>query len=167
MSLLLAEYDEEVVPEELADLGSFNHGYVQGRLVVIFSKMSQFTVIPELSLATTALEGSEWHERFRHSIKPDLSIYHRRPINFFRDTIRMEEMPLLAIEILSPTQSHHYLLEKMEVYFALGIKSGWLINPVSQTVTVFSDAFAAQTFIEDSVIDTKLDLAVPVRDIFG
>lgn len=55
MTTLLAEadlinFDEEVAPEELADLGSFNHSYLQTKLAVLLFAFDQYTALTELSL---------------------------------------------------------------------------------------------------------------------
>ncbi len=78
----------------------------------------------------------------------------------------MTEMPLLAIEIISPTQGSKEILDKFEVYFAAYIKSCWLIDPATGVVTVYSSLDKSRTFVENDIIDTVLDLKIPIKDIF-
>lgn len=54
--IMQAETEAEI--EEYADLGSFNHGYVQVRLGGLFDRMKEFTTVGELSLDVSGVELS-------------------------------------------------------------------------------------------------------------
>jgi Uma2 family endonuclease len=85
------------------------------------------------------------------------------------DILKMSEMPLLAIEILSPRQSLEELLDKFKVYFALGIKSCWLVIPPLESVTVYSSDNMSKSFampICQEVFDEILDVKIPLLEIF-
>jgi len=65
-------------------------------------------------------------------IVPDLCVYQQSPPlvdDPGEDEVRVTTMPELAIEVLSPTQSINELLKKIKAYFALGVKSCWLVMP--------------------------------------
>ena len=47
-------------------------------------------------------------------------------------------MPLAAIEILSPTQGMRDVYVKIRAYFALHLKSCWIVNPSMKVVAVYS-----------------------------
>ena len=55
-----------------------------------------------------------------------MCIYLKRQRNLQNDILRMSEMPLLAIEVLSPKQGIYDILEKFKLYFSLGVQSCWL-----------------------------------------
>ncbi len=97
---------------------------------------------------------------------PDISVYPKMKPNRLNDKNRMSEMPLAAIEILSPTQGSQEVIEKFKVYFEAGVKSCWLVDPVMQGVIVCSDYDKLSTFYEKDVVDNELDLRVPVNAIF-
>ena len=78
MDVLLLNYDEEVVPEELEELGSFNHGYLQARLIVLLSMLKVYTIVSEISLSAIGLETPYLQEMFRSEIKPDVAVYAKR-----------------------------------------------------------------------------------------
>lgn len=78
----------------------------------------------------------------------------------------MAEMPLLAVEIQSPRQGTYGILQKFEAYFALGIQSCWLIEPTTRVVHVYVDPTERITFTTGNVIDKKLNIEIPVADIF-
>ena len=166
MDTLLLDYDEEVVPEELVELGSFNHGYLQARLIVLLSMLKLYTVVSEISLSAIGLETPYLQEMFRSEIKPDVAVYAKRQINYLLDEIRMAEMPLLAIEILSPAQGQQRLLHKINALFELGVQSCWLVNPGMMTIAVFSDANTFVTYPHGTVHDTVLDISLGHAEIF-
>lgn len=66
---------------------SFNRCYLQARLVTT----KKYT---ELS---SDIEGKEY--------RPDICLYPMRKANYWRDIVKMKELPLLAIEILSMSQT--------------------------------------------------------------
>ncbi len=69
---------------------------------------------------------------------PDVSVYRRlKDVNALRDEVKGTEPPLLAVEILSPTQPLDDLVRKAEAYLAAGVGACWLVQPSLQTVTVF------------------------------
>ena len=165
MSLLLTDFDEEVVPEELAELGSFNHGYIQIRLGVLLTMLDRFTIVSELSLDTTQIINHELGQK--QEVKPDLCLYPKRSVNWVDDEIRMTEMPLLAIEILSPAQSQQSLLDKIKLLFALGIQSCWLVNPGLKTVAVFSSPSEFESFSRGEIIDQALNISLAHEQLFN
>jgi len=78
-------------------------------------------------------------------------------------------MPLLAVEILSPRQGIDEILGKFKAYFALSVKSCWLIIPPNQSITVYSTAEQFKTFgtNDTEVNDDKLDIRLSIARLFG
>ena len=77
-------------------------------------------------------------------------------------------MPVLAIEVLSPNQSINELLRKFDAFFALGIKSCWLVIPSLEVVKIFSQD-SQKTFDmqhDTEVIDESIDIRLPLQQIF-
>jgi Uma2 family endonuclease len=80
--------------------------------------------------------------------------------------LRMREMPLLAIEILSPKHGTYDILEKFKAYFELGVLSCWLVDPALRTVTVYASTTDWATFSGNEVIDEQIGINLPLDAIF-
>lgn len=90
----------EIECEELGDGGSLNHSAIQVNLAFLLKKLGAFSVYTELSLDTSTLDKTKY--KFKEEIKPDVCIYPKRGLSRPYDILKMTEMPILAIEILSP-----------------------------------------------------------------
>lgn len=126
----IAELDEI---EDYEDMGSFNHGYIQVRLGILFDRLGQYTPVNEVSLDVSGVDLSQFELKTKEELKPDVCLYPKRSLSRPKDILKMKEMPLLAVEILSPKQGTYDILEKFRLYFALGIQSCWLIEPALGT----------------------------------
>jgi Uma2 family endonuclease len=133
---------------------SINHSYVQSMFCSALVSLKQYSVFSELSIE---IDGKEY--------VPDICLYSKREIDFFHDVIRMTEMPLLAVEILSPTQIIQELINKIEIYLNAEIQSCWLVMPVARSIIVFNDMKKPKTCIEQ-VIDDKLNISLPLNEVF-
>jgi Uma2 family endonuclease len=153
--------------EETSDMGSFNHGYLQIRLAVLFDRLGSYTPVSELSLDVSNVDLSQFDLRSKEEIKPDISLYPKRGLSRPKDILRMKEMPILVVEVLSPRQGTYEILEKFRLYFALGIQSCWLIDPALSTVTVYSAAERWQTFVQGEVVDSKVGIRLSLSEIFS
>lgn len=167
MTTMLAAYDEEFAPEELAELGSFNHSYLQTKLAVLLFALDRYTVLTELSLDVGNLADESLRAQFKDSIKPDISVYPKRTLDVSDDILKMSEMPLLAIEILSPMQGVQSLIEKVRAYFALGVQSCWIVYPYSRSVAVYSSPKTFISYSADKVVDEVLDIHLSLSEIFS
>lgn len=160
-NLILAPALEE---EEFDDMGSFNHSLVQANLAYQFKLNSDYAVFIELSLDVSSLDSEKY--TLGDEAKPDVCLYSKRPLSIPRDILRMTEMPLLAVEVLSPRQGTGTIIEKIEAYFALGIRSCWMVDPLTQTVHVYTAPTQRTTYAAGDVIDSTLDLQIPIAAIF-
>jgi Uma2 family endonuclease len=157
----------EAETEGYEDMGSFNHGYVQIRLGVLLDRLGKYTPIGELSLDVSGIDLSKYGLSAKEEIKPDISLYPKRGLFRPSDILRMKEMPLLVIEILSPRQGVYDIVEKFKVYFDLGIKSCWLVEPIINTVTVYSAIDNYRTYSSGEVLDDKLEIRLSLAEIFA
>ena len=48
----------------------------------------------------------------------------------------IEGVPVLAVEVLSPSDTQEYISAKIDQYLAAGVKLVWIVDPHFQTVTV-------------------------------
>ena len=134
---------------------SVNHSYIQLAVGATFFNMKKYSVYTELSIE---IEGKEY--------VPDICVYEKSELNQLHDILRMKEMPLLAIEILSPTQIIQDLTDKIEIYLNAEIQSCWLVIPIVRTVVVFNKSKKPISFSQDEVIDEKLNISIPLNEIF-
>ena len=134
---------------------SVNHSYTQSMLnAALVITLKQYSVFTELSIE---IEGKEY--------VPDICVYSKRKINPFHDIIKMKELPLLAIEILSPTQIIQELIDKIEIYLIAGVQSCWLVIPATCAVTIYYELEQPINY-SNHVIDEKLNVSIPLEDIF-
>jgi Uma2 family endonuclease len=137
---------------------SKNHAFVQTRLIVAFAtQFEQYQVLSELSLELKSSEKV-----------PDLAIFENIEFTPGNDEIRVTQMPLCAIEILSPKQNLGDLLAKAHVYFENGVGSYWLVLPDLKSIYVFQSpqdyaVFLKREILKDDVLGIELDL----KGIFG
>lgn len=154
-------HNEEITETSLSDyeierdkpMPSKHHAFIQGRLFAQFDRhyATRYTVLPELSLDLPVRDRI-----------PDLCVYSFIE-SLGEEEIKMTEIPLCAVEILSPMQTHADLNEKRKQYFAAGIKSYWLVFPDLKSVYVFRDpedydVFTRQDILTDKVLDVEIDL---------
>lgn len=150
--------------EETNDMGSYNHSTVQANLAFLFKRTEQYSVSTELSLDISQFQADQ--NKFGNEIKPDVCIYPKRRLSRPYDILKMAEMPLVAVEILSPKQGAYEILEKFEVYFVLGVKSCWLVDPTTEIVAVYTALDQHQTFSTGEIIDDKVGIRIPLAQIF-
>lgn len=156
--MLLEEIIEE--PQELTleetenPMPSFNHSVICAEIIEQFARNEKFRALPELTLDIDK------------GITPDVSVYLRTAIKpyFLRDFLKYPEMPLLAIEVISPTQNIQTLLEKAQLLVRHGVKAVWTIEPFTGTIFV-TDAHSEQTFYKQEV--ESEGIKVDFKRIFG
>lgn len=152
--------------EESVDMGSFNHGYLLIRLGVLFERLDVYTAVGDVSLDISKADLSKFDLKTREEIKPDICLYPKRGLLRPKDILKMQEMPLLAVEILSPKQGLYEIVEKFRLYFDLGVRSCWLVEPVLHTVTVYSSSDEWRTFTSGDVVDQVLQIRLALDEIF-
>lgn len=149
----LSDYEKErgkPMPSKL-------HSLIQKRLLLALARYEPpYAVFPEL---TIELEGQPF--------TPDLSVYRREDVDFEREEIRMTEPPLLTFEIISPTQGVQTLIDKIEFMLGHGVRSAWLVQPMLETVTVFTEGMQKRTISEGTVSDPVTEVEVTLSDIFA
>ncbi|MDM8535574.1 Uma2 family endonuclease [Desulfobacterales bacterium HSG17] len=134
---------------------SYNHAAITMIIGTEINKTRKFRAFSELTLL---IDGKE------HI--PDISVYKWRKIDITRDIKKMEELPLMAIEILSPTQAVEDLIGKSEIYLNAGIKSVWIVQPFSHTISICTKD-GIKLFHHDEIVDktgVKANLAIIFDD---
>ena len=135
---------------------SRNHGRVQTNLILEFGQQQQFSIYSELTLAIAGVNHT-----------PDISVYPREPVDYRHDEPARVELPLVAVEILSPSQGHQEVVEKAELYLRHGVKSCWIITPPLRTVTVLLSDGREEVFHRGAVKDPVVGLTADLVRVFS
>jgi Uma2 family endonuclease len=164
---------EEEVLEENTDMPSKRHSLTQTNLTVLLGNDERFATFVELSLDATSIDLSHFGLKNKAEIVPDLCVYQQSPPLVDEpdeDEVRITIMPELAIEVLSPTQSINELLKKIKAYFALGVKSCWLVMPALEEVRVFSQQLQHYRNFDinhsELIDDEVMDIHLPIQKVF-
>lgn len=109
---------------------TFSHAYMSKQITRQIDL--KFIDLPELTL-----------DIGENGLTPDISIYHGSIVDQFESMEQMlkaptkfDQMPLLAIEILSPKQSVGVLIEKAEKLIAGEVPVIWVVEPFAHVVIV-------------------------------
>jgi hypothetical protein len=135
------------------------HAVAQRRLTVAISvKYPDLEPLPELTILLPSGKGGT----------PDIAIYPKMEIDWEKDEVKVKEAPLGVIEIFSPTQGSLEIMERKPQYFALGVKSMWIVNLPFKTIYVYHNEHAFNTFTyEDMLEDKNLGITLPLSEIFS
>ncbi|HDN26940.1 MAG TPA: Uma2 family endonuclease [Thioploca sp.] len=166
----MSEYMIELEEEEYQEMGSLNHSIVQAQITGLLYPDERFRVMVELSLDASQIDLSQFGLKTKDELKPDVCIYPRSVgLSEPTDILKMLDMPLLAIEVVSPKQGLDDILAKFKAYFAVGIQSCWLAVPAIKSIAVYSQPirFKAFNMNDTDIIDEVLDIHLPIQKVFG
>ena len=156
MSATVAERPLSYEEERGKPMPSFNHGMIQANLIGEFIRNRVYRVVSELTLELAEPPN----------VTPDLCIFHRKPAELAHDQIRVAEPPLMAVEVLSPTQSLDELNDKAERLLAHGAQSVWIVLPVFEQVTILTRE-GRRSFHEGVVTDPATGLQADLAAVFS
>ena len=135
---------------------SKNHGRVQTNLILELGQKRQYSIYSELTLT---MGGANF--------TPDISIYPREPADFRHDETTRTELPLVAVEIFSPSQSHQEVVEKAERYLRHGIKTCWIVSPPLRTITILLPDGTEEVFHRGVATDPVTGLSADLSQVFS
>jgi Uma2 family endonuclease len=164
--------------EEFLDVASQNHALIQLRLgSQLLNFDDKFNAATELSLDISSPKRQQilnkYHIQAERELKPDICLYYADEFDYLDptheedDVVRVEKVPLLCVEVVSPSQGNAEILRKFRVYFALGVKSCWYVDPNLKLIKVYSSPKQSKTFDEGEVIDSVLEIRLPLNKIFA
>ncbi len=97
-------------------------------------------VYQETTFIKLDMESSNWVEG---TLQPDIMLLRKADVDAFKATTPdwrerpFTIIPPLVVEVLSPTDRLANVLRKVALYLDLGVQEIWLVNPRSQTVSVY------------------------------
>lgn len=120
--------DHRIADPQAETMPSLNHSYICAQLMRQLLQDDSIQPLPELTLDID------------NGITPGISVYAREKIrpDFFEDIPKIKEMPALAIEVISSSQSVQSILEKSRQLVNAGVKTVWTVEPYGRSVFVVS-----------------------------
>ncbi|MBE9562142.1 MAG: Uma2 family endonuclease [Proteobacteria bacterium] len=135
----------------------YNNAFAKAKLIGALLKLEKYSVFTDLTLN---LDNKNY--------TPDISLYPKRDVNLsLPEPIEMLEMPSVAIEVLSHTQTLEEILDQFTVYFGAVVKSCWLVVPIGGAIVVYTSPEEASNFTSGNVIDEQMNISLPIADIFN
>src|SRR5205085_1039307 len=82
----------------------------------------------------------------------------------------LDGVPVLVVEILSPSDKQDEINEKVKSYIAVGVKFVWIVDPTFRTITVYRGDAEPELFNATQTITGEPHLpgfTVAVREVFA
>jgi Uma2 family endonuclease len=135
---------------------SKNHALAQTRLILAMADyVEQYTILSEVTL--------EFDDQ---ALTPDIAVFSKLEPDWVHDEIRVSEVPLLTIEILSPRPSMHDLIEKVDIYLDNGVQACWVVQPTLKSIAVFTRNEEPVVFAGGEVLDPATQITVHLDSVF-
>ncbi|PSQ91708.1 MAG: hypothetical protein BRD52_07205, partial [Bacteroidetes bacterium SW_4_67_19] len=100
-------------------------------------------------------------------VRVDLSVS-PTTTDYTHDTLRVAEPPLVAVWIASPPESTQDVVNKIHGLLGAGVRSCWLVQPATRSITVYGPDMQPRTFSEGTVRDDTLEkVEVSLNEVFG
>jgi Uma2 family endonuclease len=129
--------------QEVKSMPSLNHSYICLQIIKQLLLNNTIEPLPELTLDIA------------NGLTPDISVFPKNQIqpNFFHDIIKFNQSPLLAIEVISASQTIQEMLTKALLLVQNGVKTVWTVEPYSQSVFVTSAT--EETLFHREVVESE------------
>ena len=147
----LSEYEAE----RGKPMPSKNHSIIQSNLIVALAINygKQYRFLSEISLENPRAV-------------PDIGIFPPMKYDPLHDETKLNQVPVGVVEIISPSQTQEELVEKAGLYFAAGVQSYWLVNPVFRIIHVMHSLDEYKNVIEGTLTDNRLNISLEMSEIF-
>ena len=136
------------------EMPSLNHSYICLQILRQLLQNEKVEPLPELTLDIA------------NGLTPDISIFPKEQIhpNFFRDVPKFQQMPVLAIEVISSSQTIQELLEKAAQLIQAGVKVVWTIEPHSRSIFVTTPS--EEKLFHDGIVENE-EIQVDFAKVFS
>lgn len=141
---------------------SLNHSYICLQILRQLLQNEKVEPLPELTLDI----ANGLTLDIANGLTPDIAIFPKEQIhpNFFRDVYKFQQMPVLAIEVISSSQTIEELLEKAAQLIQAGVKAVWTIEPHSRSV--FVTTASEEKLFHDKIVENE-EIRVDFAKVFG
>jgi Uma2 family endonuclease len=129
--------------EPVEDMPSLNHSYICLQILRQLLLDNTIQPLPELTLDIA------------NGLTPDVSIFPKDQIhpNLFRDVSRLKDTPILAIEVVSSSQTIQEMLEKANQLVKAGVKVVWTVEPHSKSIFVTTPS--GEKLFHDETVESE------------
>ncbi len=129
--------------ERCEDMPSLNHSYICLQIMRQLLLNEEIEPLPELTLDIA------------NGLTPDISVFPKSKIqpNLFHDVPRFQEKPILAIEVVSSSQTIQEMLQKATHLVNEGINAVWTVEPYTRTV--FITTRQAENLFHENLVETE------------
>ena len=111
-------------------------------------------------LITTGFQVSKYD-----TLVPDVSVVENKQLG--RDVRITQGPPLVAIEIVAPTDMEEHLKRKIDAYLENGSRTVWVVQPKSCSVMIYSADSIREVKADNRIEDPRLPaFSVPVSAFF-
>lgn len=144
----------EPVESSEEEMPSLNHSYICAQVMRQLLQDERFQPLPELTLD------------LGNGITPDISVFPKEKIrpDFFEDILKVQELPVLAIEVISSSQNIRAILEKSKLMVNSGVKTVWAVEPYGRSIFVM-DRQGKKLFHEGKIVSEGI--TVDFSEVFG
>lgn len=132
------------------------HALCQARLIGQFLKSPAFVPLSELNLDL----------RQKRSV-PDVCVYRSADVAAFRQQTWVTQAPLIAVEIIPPSQTIEEMTTKINDLLAAGVPSVWLVLPFARVVTIFQKDIPLISATSGVLADPVTGIQVNLDEVFG
>jgi len=117
------------IEKEISEMPSLNHSYICSKILKQLFEFEEIEALTELTLDIDK------------GLTPDICVYPVQSIkpNFSRDVTKFQQMPILAIEVVSAHQNIQDVLEKSEKMVKAGVQTAWTIEPFTRSIFVTTE----------------------------
>jgi len=144
----------------------FQHGYISVRLATV---LMDFVLRQRLGLVVDSSTG--FRMATGDCLSPDVSFVRKQRLHGQKEitTKFFQGAPDLAVEVVSPGESHRRPKQKLAEYFDNGTQMAWVVNPKNRTVSVYTSAEKVKVLHESEQLEAKTLLpgfAFPIKQLF-
>lgn len=132
------------------------HGTIQANIIILLAGYRKnYRIMSEVTLATTP------------QTTPDVLVARKKKLSRDEVTPKMNEAPILTIEIQSPSQSIEVLQRKVkDQYFPMGVESAWIIIPGLKGIQVLFPDGNEHFYNNGALTDKTTGITIDVASVF-
>lgn len=114
---------------QMSDTLSFNHSYVCAQVMKQLLQDAEIQPLPALCL------------EIGQGLTPAISVFPKAKVqpDFFEDILQSEQLPLLAIDIVSAGERVQKMLAKAKLLLKVGVKVVWVVEPYGRSIFVLTE----------------------------
>ena len=159
----------ELVKGEIVRMSptGFTHGYIESNFAAVLKAFVQQQKTGRVSSGEVGIYTGRNPDTVRAA---DVAFISNERLAQVKSKSYLDVAPELVVEILSPDDAWSDLMEKLDEYFACGVKVVWVADPRTQQVYVYHAVTSVERFTaKDTLIggDMLPGFSVPVVELFA